>query len=124
MQKSLHIFFCRNDFKRKRFMNGFILVLTTVPDKKTGQEIASSLIEQKLAACVTLTAPAISLYTWKGKLCQEQEFLLFIKTHSKHYSALEKCILEAHPYEVPEIIALPLAAGHTKYLDWISEEIK
>jgi periplasmic divalent cation tolerance protein len=103
-------------------MNAYLLVLTTVPDEKTGQEISSLIIERKLAACVTLSASATSLYKWEGKLCKEQEFLLYIKTHSKHYSALEKCILEAHPYDVPEIIALPLAAGYKKYLDWISEE--
>ena len=105
-------------------MNEYLLVLTTVPDEKTGQEIASLIIELKLAACVTISSSSTSLYTWKGKLCKEQEFLLYIKTLSKHYPALEKRILASHPYEVPEIIALPFTAGYKKYLDWISEETK
>ena len=103
-------------------MSEHILVLTTVPDKKAGQDIAQVLVEERLAACVTVSGAAQSSYWWKDKISQDQEHILFIKTRGKLYSQVEERILKIHPYEVPEIIALPLIQGHTKYFDWISKE--
>jgi periplasmic divalent cation tolerance protein len=102
----------------------YILVLTTVPDKKSGQEIARALVSQRLAACVTASGISESCYWWKDKISQDQERILFIKTRGNLYPQVEEKILEIHPYEVPEIIALPLIQGYEKYLDWISKETK
>ena len=103
-------------------MNKYIVVLSTVPDEKTGQRIARKLVEQRLAACVTISDLRESIYWWEGNIEQEQEHLLIIKTKKSLYSKLEGEILNLHPYDVPEIIALPVAAGNVKYLEWLSAE--
>lgn len=103
-------------------MDKFLLVLTTVPDEKSGEMLASQLVEKRLAACVTVSAAAQSHYWWKGSITHNREFMLFIKTSARLYAQIEKAILEVHPYEVPEIIALSLSRGHERYLNWISEE--
>lgn len=105
-------------------MAKFILVLSTVPDREVGQEIARVLLEERLAACVTISAACESFYWWEQKISQDQEYILFIKTRDKLYPNLEERILEIHPYDVPEIIALPLNNGFPKYLDWITDETK
>jgi periplasmic divalent cation tolerance protein len=105
-------------------LDEFILVLSTVPDRVVGQEIARVLLEERLAACVTISAACESFYWWEQKISQDQEYILFIKTRDKLYPNLEKRILELHPYDVPEIIALPLNKGLPKYLDWITDETK
>lgn len=105
-------------------MNKYMLVLTTVPDEGTGQKIAKKLIEERLAACVTVSVASQSLYWWQGKITQDQELILFIKTKATHFSQLEEKILELHPYEIPEIIVMPIINGYTKYLDWIDKETK
>ena len=105
-------------------MDKFILVLSTVPDKEVGQEIARVLIEERLAACVTISAIGQSFYWWQQKIAHDEEYILFIKTRDELYSNLEGRILEIHPYDVPEIIAFPLLKGYTKYFNWISEETK
>jgi periplasmic divalent cation tolerance protein len=103
-------------------MNKYSVVLSTVPDVKTGQRIARKLVEQRLAACVTISDLRESIYWWEGNIEQEQEHLLIIKTKKSLYSKLEGEILNLHPYDVPEIIALPVAAGNVKYLEWLSSE--
>lgn len=99
--------------------SSFLLVLSTVPNAKAGQKIAKSLVGEKLAACVNISAPLHSIYSWKGKLCSEKEQLLLIKTRAALYKKLEKRLRELHPYEVPEIIALPIARGSGDYLAWL-----
>lgn len=103
-------------------MEKYIVVISTVPDKDTGQKIASAILSKRLAACVTITSASQSLYWWQGKISQGQEHILFIKSQSKLYPNLEKIILELHPYEVPEVIALPAVRGFSQYLDWIAAE--
>lgn len=103
-------------------MSEYILVLTTVPEEKKGEALAEILVRERLAACATLSAPSRSFYWWKDKMCKDREFVLLIKTRSVLYSALEKKIKEEHPYEVPEIIALPVVKGSAAYLAWIDEE--
>ncbi len=103
-------------------MNEFFLVFTTVPDEKIAQKIAKGLIEERLAACVTISASAQSYYRWEGKISKDREYVLFIKTKATLFSKLEKKIQEIHPYEVPEIIAIPILKGSTRYLDWIAKE--
>ena len=105
-------------------MNKYILVLTTVPDERTGQKIAKQLVEERLSACVTISAASQSLYWWQGKISKEQEHILFIKTKAALFTDLEKKIKDTHPYEIPEIIALPFIKGSTKYLEWIDQETK
>lgn len=103
-------------------MSEHILVLTTVPEEKRGQALAEILVRERLAACATLSAPSRSFYWWKDKICEDKEFVLFIKTRASLYPALEKKIKEEHPYEVPEIIALPVVKGSAAYLAWIDKE--
>jgi periplasmic divalent cation tolerance protein len=105
-------------------MTAFILVLTTVQEEKTGHEMGRILVEEKLAACVTVSPAARSFYRWEGKLCDEVEHVLFIKTRASLYEKLETRIKTLHPYKVPEIIALALKEGSKDYLDWLDEETK
>lgn len=98
--------------------------MTTVSNEETGRKIAKELLEQRLAACVTVSSAYQSHYWWQGKIVKEQEHILFIKTRGSLYSDLEKKILKIHPYQVPEIIGLPLVKGYGKYLDWVSTETK
>ena len=105
-------------------MTEFSLVLTTVPDGKTGRAIGRVLVEKRLAACVTVSAAARSVYRWEGKISDEEETVLFIKTRSALFDRLEAAIKELHPYKVPEIIALPIDKGSVDYLAWLGEEAK
>jgi len=105
-------------------MVGFILVLTTVPDAKTGEKLARTLVEERLAACVTLSPAAQSFYRWKGKLCAESERVLLIKTQAALFERLEARIKTLHPYQVPEIISLPIERGSKAYLAWLGEVTK
>jgi periplasmic divalent cation tolerance protein len=105
-------------------LDKYILVLTTVPEEKTGQTIATCLLEERLAACVTISAVSQSFYWWKGQISKEPEHILLIKTRTALYPKLEKKIQEIHPYEVPEIIALPIHKGSADYLNWIEKETK
>jgi len=101
-----------------------ILVLTTVPDEQKAQDIAETLVGERLAACVTVSAGCQSFYWWEGKISQDREMMLFIKTKAALYDQLEARIKQVHPYRVPEIIALPLIRGYVKYLDWLTKETK
>ncbi len=103
-------------------MTKYLLVITTVPDAEAGQIIAEKIIEERLAACVNLSAAIQSLYWWKEKITQDQEYVLSIKTTNDAYARLEEKILQIHPYEVPEIIALPISGGNKAYLDWVERE--
>ncbi|OGD17734.1 MAG: cation tolerance protein CutA [Candidatus Aminicenantes bacterium RBG_13_59_9] len=105
-------------------MTGFMLVLTTVPDERTGHELGRALVEERLAACVTVSPAARSFYRWEGKLCDEAEHVLFIKTRASLYDKLESRIKALHPYHVPEVIALAVEKGSRDYLDWMDEETK
>lgn len=99
-------------------------MLTTVPDKKTSREIASRLVKERLAACVTVSGACQSSYWWKDEITQDEEFILFIKTKASIFKKLEEKIKDIHPYDVPEIIALPLIKGYNKYFHWIEKETK
>lgn len=105
-------------------MKKFILVLTALPEEKKGLEIARKLVEERLAACVTVSSACQSLYWWGDKISDDREYVLLIKTAACLYEQLEKRIRELHPYQVPEIIALPLEKGSRDYLSWIEKETK
>ncbi|MGC9526425.1 MAG: divalent-cation tolerance protein CutA [Limnospira sp.] len=98
------------------------IVLVTAGSRTEAEAIAKGLVEAKLAACVGLT-PIHSIYTWKGEVCSEDEWQLIIKTDLSRFEALEAKICQLHSYEVPEILAVPLAAGLPAYLKWISEQV-
>lgn len=95
------------------------LVITTMPDADSAAVLAETLIEQRLAACVNIGAPVTSIYKWDGKLERGSEVMLTIKTIKDRYTALERAIADHHPYELPEIIAVPITGGLPKYLAWI-----
>lgn len=95
------------------------LVLTTCPDPATAESLASALVQDGLAACVNIVPSVQSFYRWKGELARDQECLLLIKTRSEVYPALEEAIRARHPYELPEVIAVPIEAGLAAYLAWI-----
>lgn len=98
-----------------------IVVLVTAPDLPTGRKIASALVERKLAACVNILEPVNSIFTWEGMTSDEQEVLLIIKSRLAIYQdKLQPAILEMHPYQVPEILALPVLMGNPAYLEWIT----
>ena len=105
-------------------MDEFILVLTTVPDEKTGQTIALQILEEKLVACVTISGASRSFYWWKEKIAKETEHILLMKTRGALFPELEKKLQEIHPYDIPEIIALPIQKGSADYLSWIEKETK
>ncbi|MCX8018224.1 MAG: divalent-cation tolerance protein CutA [Rhodocyclaceae bacterium] len=99
-----------------------LLVLTNLPDETSARDLAARLIELRLAACVNLLAPCRSVYRWQGKLEEASEVPLFIKTTAARYAELEAAIRAQHPYELPEIIAVPIANGLPAYLDWVAAE--
>lgn len=96
-----------------------LLTLCTVPDRETGLHLAEHLVDQGLAACVSVSSPITSVFRWEGKRDSAEEILLLIKTTQQQYAALEAAILELHPYELPEIIAVPVEQGLRGYLDWV-----
>lgn len=98
-----------------------LVVLCTVPDEQTGQSLGRSLVERQLAACVNVVPGLTSIYRWKGKIEQDKEALLFIKTQPDRFEALSEAIQAEHPYEVPEILALSATAGLEAYCSWVRE---
>lgn len=100
-----------------------LIVLSTFPDADTAARIARSLVEEQLAACVNLVPTVRSVYRWQGSLCDEAEALAIIKTTAERYPALAARLAELHPYQVPEIVALPIAAGHAPYLAWLAGQV-
>lgn len=99
-----------------------LLVLTNLPDRASADALARALVERRAAACVNVMAPCTSVYRWKGAVESAEEHPVFAKTTTEAYSRLEQAILELHPYELPEIIAVPLAGGLPAYLDWVAAE--
>jgi periplasmic divalent cation tolerance protein len=99
-----------------------LLVLTNLPDADSAHALAAALVEQRLAACVNILAPCRSVYRWEGKVEDASEVPLLIKTTAARYPALEAAIRARHPYELPEIVAVPIAHGLPAYLDWVASE--
>ena len=98
------------------------VVLSTVPDEAVAERIARVLVEERLAACVNRLGGVASIYRWQGGIEEAGEILLLIKTHARRAPAVTQRLRELHPYEVPEILVLPVAAGLGAYLDWIRRE--
>ena len=99
----------------------FVVVFVTAPDADVASRIAGTLVAEKLVACVNILPGLRSIYRWEGKLCDEGEVMCLMKTRLDLFAALRDRIATLHPYLVPEIVALPLAAGSAPYLDWVSQ---
>ena len=99
------------------------IALCTVPDETTAGQIANTLVSEKLAACVNIIPSVVSVYRWKDAVEHGQELLLLIKTSASVWPLLETRILELHPYELPEIIAVPIHSGQTDYIQWIKNNL-
>jgi periplasmic divalent cation tolerance protein len=98
-----------------------VIVFCTVPDAEVGRRIAAQLVEYRLAACVNLLPGIESVYRWEGEVQSDSEVLLLIKARASDYPEMEAAILALHPYELPEIIAVPLSGGLPAYLDWVAK---
>jgi len=101
-----------------------ILVLTNLPDPQSAARLAETLVGARLAACVNILAPCASVYRWQGEIETAQETPLLIKTSRSQYGKLEQAIRAGHPYELPEIVAVPIEAGLPAYLDWVAAETR
>lgn len=104
-------------------MEEYLVVLVTTPSREVGRDLGRTLLEQGLAACVNIVAGIESLYVWGGELCSDEEALLVIKTRADVFNELDAAIQDLHPYDVPEIIAMPVAAGSQDYMAWINEVV-
>lgn len=101
-----------------------LIVLTCLPDRASAEMLAADLVENRLAACVNILQPCRSIYRWKGAVESAEEVPLLIKTTETRYPALEAAIRERHPYEVPEIVAVPVENGLQDYLAWLAAETR
>ncbi len=102
-------------------MTDTLLIMSTFPNMEKAEELATRLIQAKLAACINILPPMKSVYRWKNRIESGTEHLLMIKTRKERYQAVTEVIQQQHPYELPEIIAVPINAGLPAYLDWILE---
>jgi periplasmic divalent cation tolerance protein len=103
---------------------GVLAVLTNLPDSESAFNLARTLVARRVAACVNVLAPATSFYRWEGREESATEVPVIIKTTTERYAELEGIVRECHPYELPEIIALPVERGLENYLGWIADECK
>jgi periplasmic divalent cation tolerance protein len=98
-----------------------IVVYCTCPDAGSADKIAEALLSKRLVACANRVCRVVSRYRWKGEIARDEEELLILKTRRDRFEALRETIENLHPYEVPEIVALPIVAGNASYLEWIRE---
>ena len=99
-----------------------LVVFVTTASQKEAVKIARAMVNTKLAACASIIPAIQSVYRWKGKLVNEREVLILLKSMKPRYRALEKAIRAIHSYETPEIIALPVSDGLAQYIEWVSDE--
>jgi periplasmic divalent cation tolerance protein len=103
------------------FMGEPVIVLSTVSRPDHAERIAQTLVERRLAACVNVVPGVLSLYRWEGRMQREVERLLVIKTTRERFEELHHALLELHPYDVPEVLALPVIGGNPAYMQWVAE---
>lgn len=104
-------------------MTANVQIITTAPSESLAREIARLLVVKGLAACVQVSGPVSSFYTWKGSLHEDQEWICIIKSIKENYDAIEASIIDLHSYEVPEIIVSEIVGGYLPYLTWIRESV-
>jgi periplasmic divalent cation tolerance protein len=102
----------------------FVVVFVTAPDADVAANLAKTLVAEKLVACVNILPGLRSIYAWEGKVCDEAEILCVMKTRRALFAAVRDRVASLHPYEVPEIIALPLVEGSAPYLAWLRDETR
>jgi periplasmic divalent cation tolerance protein len=102
----------------------FVVVLVTVPDDAVADRLAHTLVSEKLAACVNVLPKVRSVYAWEGEICNEGELLCLLKTRRELFPAVRERVLDLHPYQIPEIIALPLVEGSEIYLSWLRDNTR
>ncbi len=101
-----------------------LIILTTVDKEDLADSIANTLVERHLAACVNMVPLGVSIYRWKERVCRDREFLLLIKTSAHLFNEVRDTIREMHTYELPEVIALPIAVGEEKVIEWMTASVK
>ena len=105
-------------------MPNHIVIYITTGSVNEAEKIGRALVEEKLAACSNIISPIRSIYRWQGKICDDKEALMVLKTRKKHFEQIVKRVETLHSYDVPEIIAIPIVEGSRKYLSWLNEETK
>jgi periplasmic divalent cation tolerance protein len=105
-------------------VSGHVVALSTVATASDAERISRALVERGLAACVNVVPGVVSIYRWQGAVQKEQEFLLVIKTRVEAVEPLRAALVSLHPYEVPELVAWPITAGHEPYLRWIDDSVE
>lgn len=106
----------------KENQDAALLVFTNLPDRESAIKLAHALIEQRLAACVNVLGGCTSVYRWKGAIEHAEEVPVLIKTRAARYAQVEAAIRRLHPYELPEVLAVPVAQGLPEYLAWVTQE--
>jgi periplasmic divalent cation tolerance protein len=104
-------------------VSGHCLVLSTVASAEDGERLARALVERRVAACVNVVPGVTSFYRWEGGVQRDEERLLVIKTRTDRFEALRSALVDLHPYEVPEVIALPISGAHGPYLAWLDASV-
>lgn len=105
-------------------MTGPLVALSTVATAEDAERIARSLVEKGLAACVNVVPGVVSFYRWQGRVERDAEVLLVIKTGGERFDDLKAALIAEHPYEIPELVAFPIAAGHEPYLAWLESSVR
>lgn len=105
-------------------MTDVILVLATAPSEEMAAKLAKALVDEELAACGNILPGVRSIHRWKGKVEDEQEVILLLKTRADLFEALKERLVEQHPYDCPEVLRLPVEAGHLPYLEWVRESVR
>ncbi len=103
-------------------MTDALFVFTTLPNADAAAEIGKTVVTERLAACANIIPAVRSIYRWQGKLQDENEVLVIFKTRQEHFDNLRSRLLELHPYEVPEVMAIPVEQGYAAYLEWLARE--
>jgi len=100
-----------------------VMIVSAFPSKEVARKIALEMIEKRIASCIQITSPVLSIYEWKEKICEEDEVLAFVKTSCSLQDTAVQFIKERHPYEVPEIITIPVIGGFDKYIQWVEDNL-
>jgi len=103
-------------------MDEIVIILTNLPDRASALKLAGELVEQRLAACVNVLAECSSVYRWEGRIKSATEVTVLVKTRAQRYDEVEAEIRRLHPYELPEIVAVPVVRGLDEYLEWVAGE--